>query len=266
MVHGLIKSLNASTDLAFHFRHFDKNFHSIRGSTFSEGTHPINESGFYSGISKKLEEPGKLNGYYDLFSFPWISYLSKAPSKGNEILLRLEKRISRKSSVFFQYKTEKKEVNAQSENITRLQERYTQEWIFQLTQSVNETISFRTRIQKKLIKSLDRSEGAALTQDLRINYKRFRTDFRIAIFNSKDYQSRLYVLEKDLLYSLSAPAYFGRGIRNYILIKYKAGNKFDLWFKWARTLRNDVDSIGTGLNRTIGNRRNTLKFQVIAKL
>ncbi|MEQ8518311.1 MAG: helix-hairpin-helix domain-containing protein [Cytophagales bacterium] len=266
LVQGLITALNSSTDLAFHFRHFDKNFHTIRGSTFSEGTHPINESGFYSGISKKFGRNWKLNGYYDLFSFPWISYLAKAPSKGNELLLRLERRISRNSSIYLQYKTEKKEINAHSDKTAKLFERNNSEWILQLTQSLNEFISLRTRIQKKQIITLDRSEGAAFTQDLRLEYKRLRTDFRIAIFNSSDYQSRMYVLEKDVLYSLSAPAYFGKGIRNYILIKYKAGNKFDLWFKWARTLRNDVESIGTGLDRTEGNRRNTLKFQLIAKL
>ncbi len=266
LVHGMIAALNSNTDVAIHYRNFQRNYHSIRGGAFSEGSSPINESGFYLGLSKKIRPSWKLSAYYDIFRFPWLSYLSKFPSQGNEALIRLEKRLSKSNSVYLQFRSEQKELSNSEANSPKKYLRKRSEWILQLSQSVNETISFRTRIQTKNVISNESSLGMAITQDLRIDYKKLRMDFRLSIFNTTDYESRIYVLERDVLFSLSAPAYFGQGSRNYVLLKYKAGKKLDLWLKWGRLLRTDIDYIGSGLNKSLGNSRNTLKFQMIMDL
>lgn len=265
-VQGLIAALNSSTDLALHYRYLDYNYHSIRGSAFSEGTTPINESGMYLGLERKIRSSIKINAYYDIFSFPWLTYLAKSPSKGNEVLVRVEKRLSRSNSVYIQFKNENKELSSSEDNIPKLYSRKKHEWIFQLSHSVNEVISFRTRVQAKNIISTENSTGMAIIQDLRLAYQKIRIDLRLSVFNTSDYQSRIYVLERDVLYSLSAPAYFGSGIRNYLLIKYKAGRKVNLWLKWGRTLRTDVDNMGSGMSKSLGNKRNSLKFQMILNL
>ena len=68
--------------------------------------------------------------------------------------------------------------------------------------------------------------------------------------------------ENDVLYYFYIPAVYYRGIRNYLLVKYRMNRKIDLWMKLAQTYYSNRDEIGTGLNTIEGNTRTDIKLQM----
>ena len=92
------------------------------------------------------------------------------------------------------------------------------------------------------------------------------------VFETDDYDTRLYTYEPDLLYNFSLPAYYGRGLHYYInlhrdfkrLIRL-SNNHFRLsgWIKWGQTFYPGSRSIGSGLDEIPGNRKSEIKAQVL---
>jgi hypothetical protein len=94
----------------------------------------------------------------------------------------------------------------------------------------------------------------------------------VAIFETDDYDSRIYAYEPDLLYNFSLPAYFGSGIHYYINLQKdfsrlmgRRPNHFRLsgWLKWGQTFYPGSASIGSGLDEIPGNRKSEIKAQVL---
>ena len=261
ILNGLIISMNKNSDISLLYRFYERNFHSIKGAAFGEGTRNNNEKGLYLGFSHQFKKRWKIRASTDVFEFDWLKLNTKSPSVGEEILVRLEKEISKRKHFFFQYRYEMKEQFVSNQQSPELFKRISNEFIFQYQQKVNDQFLLRSRIQSKSVESLSISNGFALSQDIQINLKPFRLDFRTIFFETKDFDSRIYVLEKDLLYSFSAPAYFGNGSRNYAMITYQISSKMKLWLRWARTERLDVNTLGSGNDLSQGNSRNEIKMQ-----
>lgn len=105
-------------------------------------------------------------------------------------------------------------------------------------------------------------------QDIRLTpfRERIRVDLRAAWFQTDSYNSRIYAYENDLLYSFSIPAFFGKGVRTYINLKYKISDHAEIWFKLANTSCFNVESIGSGYNEISGDRKTDVKFQFRLKM
>jgi hypothetical protein len=58
---------------------------------------------------------------------------------------------------------------------------------------------------------------------------------RYCLFNTGDWDSRIYTYENDLLYSFSIPALSGTGSRSYIMAKWKVGDFAELRIKYGIT-------------------------------
>ncbi|HRG10074.1 MAG TPA: hypothetical protein PLJ08_15980, partial [Cyclobacteriaceae bacterium] len=95
---------------------------------------------------------------------------------------------------------------------------------------------------------------------------KFVFNARYALFDTDDYDNRLYVFEKDVWLAFSFPAYYGVGVRSYVLVQYAVSPAIVLWLRWARTSYSNTESIGSGSETIIGNTRNDLKFQARIRL
>ncbi len=73
-------------------------------------------------------------------------------------------------------------------------------------------------------------------QDIQYSPRSFPLNLsaRIAWFNTESYSSRIYAYENDLLYTFSVPA-FGKGLRNYLNLKYKISERRKFGLKWNQT-------------------------------
>jgi hypothetical protein len=100
-----------------------------------------------------------------------------------------------------------------------------------------------------------------LLQDVTWSYHKFSVSGRYALFDTDDYDNRLYIYERDVWLAFSFPAYSGVGVRNYVLVQYTVSKKIDLWFRWAHVRYTDRETIGSGSETINGNTRNDLKLQ-----
>ena len=137
---------------------------------------------------------------------------------------------------------------------------------FNVDYEINQNIDMKTRIQLTDFEMNGvRSHGFAVVQDLNVNWRRFTLSGRMALFQTDDYDTRIYIYERDAWLAFSIPALQGTGTRRYLLVQYKATDKLDFWLRWATTGFENKDSIGSSGEEISGNVRNDLKLQIRIK-
>ena len=105
------------------------------------------------------------------------------------------------------------------------------------------------------------TRGFALAQDVTVSAGRWSISFRHALFDTDDYDNRIYFYERDVWLAYSFPAYFGVGVRNYVLVQYKLTRKIDIWLRWSHTRYINRTEIGSEGETIVGNTANDIKFQ-----
>ena len=85
---------------------------------------------------------------------------------------------------------------------------------------------------------------------------------RYAIFDTDNYDTRLYAYENDLLYVFSIPSYFYKGMRTYLMLKYDFGENIDFWARWGLFSYANEDGISSGLETIYGSKKSDIKLQL----
>jgi hypothetical protein len=86
---------------------------------------------------------------------------------------------------------------------------------------------------------------------------------RVTLFDTDDYESRIYTYENDLIYYYAIPAFSDQGSRFYINVRYKGIRNLTAEIKFAQTRWLDITSIGSGNDQIEGNKRTEIRGQVI---
>ena len=107
------------------------------------------------------------------------------------------------------------------------------------------------------------TDGLLLMQDFgyTIPDNRLKIRFRLAVFQTKDYMSRIYAYEHDVLYGSSISALYGKGLRFAFNCRYEAFRWLILELKYAHTLQDGVQKTGSGDNETEGYLLPEIKIQ-----
>lgn len=249
---GFISSLSKQLDFSFLWRNYERDFHSFYANAFSEGTRPANERGSYLGLQYQPNRTWKLNLYYDFFKFPWLRYRVYSPSYGYEWLARLTYQPQRSLKAYLQIREEKKDRNTPSG--VDLYPSYLVlpiqkiNGMLSLEYQVNPSFFFRSRVLFSQINfNNQRSNGFLILQDAQYGIGKARFTGRFALFDTDDYDNRQYAFENNVLWTFSIPAYYGQGMRFYLLSQYKFSSQLTVYFRFARTNYTDRETIGTGL-------------------
>lgn len=264
---GSAVSLTSALDVAVLYRNYSRNYITFYSNAISENSTPQNERALYWGWKYTFSKKYWASGYFDWFRFNWLRYRSYSPSEGTEWLLRLNYKPTRHVSFFAQLREETKIRNQANETNLYLTAPGTKRnyWLnadYQATSS----LSLRTRAQFSTFQFSGRStRGLALIQDITFQHKRLTINGRYALFDTDDYDNRLYVFEKDAWLAFSFPAYYGVGVRSYVLVQYQVSPSLMLWLRWARTYSN-TETLGSGSEMIDGNTKNDLKFQTRFRL
>ncbi len=262
-VAGVLASLTPKLDMSLVYRTFDKNFYSFYSNAIAENSIPQNESGMYWGWKYSFHKNYTLVGYFDLFSFPWLKYRSYSPSFGSEWLMRFNYKPSKNVFIFLQAREESKQRNTGIDNNLYLTDNGIKRsyWI-NCDYAANAKLTFRTRAQFSSYSLGGTStRGMVLLQDVTYSVGRFSLSGRYALFDADDYNNRMYVYEKDAWLNFTFPAYYGKGVRNYLLLQYRVNSKVDLWLRWAQTRYIDRAIIGSGGETIVGDTKNDVKLQ-----
>ena len=109
------------------------------------------------------------------------------------------------------------------------------------------------------------SAGFAVVQDLGFQFNWGYIKGRFCYFNTDDYNTRQFVYEHDVLHYYSIPAYFGHGIRYYLLVKVLMFKNLNFWIKFGQYNFFNQNSIGTGLDEINGNKKTEVRCQIRLK-
>jgi len=267
---GMLLALGPKASLALLYRDYPKEFPTIRSNAFGEGSEANNESGIYMGLDVRPNYNWNFSTYIDVWKFPWLRSDVDRPSTGYEMLGRVTYRKKRKYSAYFQYLIEKRERNypLSTRVVSSVRNRFRQRARLHSTVDITKGIQLRNRIELSFYKQLEiNSNGFMMYQD--IIFKPIGSSFsftgRVALFDTDDFNSAIYVYENDLLYEFYIPAYSNRGFRSYINCRYNITYNTMLEFRIARTVFENRETIGSGKNQIDGNTRTDVKVQMKMK-
>lgn len=270
-VNGFAWHIDPRLDLLVIYRNYDKAFHSLYSTAFGESSDNTGERGIYFGAQARINKKVSVNAYYDQFKFTYYKWLTNDVSIGREFFGQLNYEARRGSSFYLRLRN-------------KVTERNTKEDVFGLKgqvqiikntvrlnydQRINDQWSFKTRIEWVGHQYGDvKSNGLLFFQDLKFNFRKIPLTVygRYAIFNTDNYDSRIYAYENDLLGVFSIPSYYYKGIRTYLMLKYEIGRTVDIWFRWDVFSYANQDSISSGLEEIQGNEKTTVKLQLKIKL
>ena len=98
------------------------------------------------------------------------------------------------------------------------------------------------------------TKGWSITQSFSFAkaQSKFQWDGALAYFHAGNWNNRISIYEKNILYAFTFPSYYGEGLRFYSVIKWKIIPKLTLYCKWASTRYFDRETIGSGLEAIQG--------------
>jgi hypothetical protein len=266
LLNGLLISVDPRVDLSFLHRKIDQQYQAVNGNAYTENTYPTNENGFFTGISIRPFTGWRFDGYVDVFKFPWLKYLIDAPSSGKDFLAQITYTPNKQLEIYTRYRTETKQGNQSNNNTATnyLVNLPRQNWRTQINFRIDPSFSIRSRVELLWYakKTVNAENGFLSFFDFMYKpmHKKYNANIRLQYFETDGYNSRLYAYENDVLYYYAIPVFFNKGWKYYLNISYDLSPKISFWLKWAQTIYNNVETIGSGLDEIPGTLKSELRI------
>ena len=260
--HFFVFNVNESFNFLINSRYLSKAYSSFRANTFSEGTRVQNEKGCMFAIDF---EGATSNLYFsaDYFAFPNPKFLVHLPSIGKEFICFFNKSINDSITLKVFYKNELKAKNQSQFTLDEPSQYNLQHFYSKLKIKATNKITFTTRVDFTHHKHKDISvKGRTVYFDMIRKQKSNQLSFRITLFNTHNWDTRIYIYEQDLLYHFSIPALYDQGTRLYINYNHKLNKNCKLWAKVGRTVFSNKTSIGSGNDEILGDFKTEIRFQL----
>lgn len=266
-MNGLLVGADRTTTFALVHRYYSKDYQAFNPNGFGEGGNTNNEHGLYVGVEAKPNNNWIVNSYFDFFKHDWLKFRVDAPSQGMDYLTRITYFQKRKMKIYGQFRQRHKQRNA-ADNLTPtdfLADTKQTNILFQFENKINKFLELRNRLAfSRFDNGTGKiSKGYLVYQD--VIYKPMaplHVSARIALFETDDYDSRIYAYENDILNSFSVPPYYNRGTRFYVALRYRGIRGLVAEARFAQTYYNNVQTIGTGLEEIKGQVRSEVKLQL----
>jgi hypothetical protein len=277
-VNGFLVGLASNLDAAFLYRHIAKDFQSLYANAFTENVSPNNERGAYAGLSLRPFSGWRLDAFFDIFTFPWLKYGTDAPTYGRDFFVRVSYQLPNHWSLYLHYKSEAKQSNGSAPELAThpvlLVPR--QDWRIEIAVSISRVLSLRSRVECLWYNKKSSSAEEGMLGLIDLNFRPFKKSYTwnlsLEYFETGGYNSRIYVYERDVLYSFSLPAYYDKGFRYSLFLNVFLNKVFHLrqgipnmegWIRWAGIVYPGKTSVGSGLDSIEGNKKNEIKFQFL---
>lgn len=254
------------------YRDYGKAYQNLFSNAFGEGSRNQGQRGFYLGVEVAPAPYWNLMAYADHFRFTWLTSQVYSPSWGHDYYLRLSHSFNRRTAAYLQIRSKTKMKNSADDmTFSYYPIYYTKNSIrFNINYGFANGLVFTNKAEYAHYRNDDgsNSQGFFICQDIayKPEDKPFSITFRYALFNTEDYDSRVYAYENDILYSFSVPALYGKGMRVYLLGKWKPVSNLTLYARIGSTIYTDRDEISSGPTLIEGNHKTDLKVEAVWKL
>lgn len=266
-IYGLLAGLNRSVDFSLLYRNYARDYQVLNSNSFGETTGTNNEKGIYLGSIITPAKGWRISAYADLFTHPWLRFRKDAPSGGKEYLLRVDYVKKRRYNLYFQYRYEEKNLNQSSEisSIDKLGLTQLHRLRLHASNKVSKEIELRSRVEFSWFdRDGSSSKGFLILQDFiyKPQSSKWRISARYSLFDTDGFDTRIYAYENDLIYEFFIPFFQRRGTRYYANLRYDVARNITAEFRYATTILDNEETIGSSLDLINGNRRTEIKAQV----
>ncbi|WP_455672601.1 helix-hairpin-helix domain-containing protein [Phocaeicola sp.] len=252
-------------------RYYDARYQSIYARSLGEGSAVQNESGIYIGLETRLLKYIRMTCYSDFFYFPWKRYrVSETGTNGFDGLLQLSYSPTYQLAMFirYRYKNKKKDftgTDKMKQTIPYIQ----QKCRYQLSYTLKDKLLLKTIVDYAQVhyQSQSASNGFLVSQSASYKWGTLplQLDVSGAWFNTDDYESRLTIYEKGLLYAFSMPSFYYKGTRLAVNARYELDEHIILQAKYGTTHYRNRDKISSGLEQVDGSTKSDLYLQLRLK-
>ncbi len=265
---GIIFSLSPSINFVMHYRNFDRHYQNLLAAAVSENTTVQNERGLYVALESTLAKNISCITYLDFFRFPWLKYRVSAPSLGYEFLSQLTRTYGKKANFYLRFRRNSREENTSQPDrfiypVLVMQDNYRFHASLHLLPFLKLAARLEYVIYAKQSQAIDR--GIFLFEELlyKKTGSRLSASLRYALFESNTYNSRIYTYENDLPGAYSIPAFYGKGSKCYLILKYDISHHLDAWIRLSRTFYAHTQIQNEGeLNEIQGPVKTEIKIQM----
>ena len=246
-IHSLSYIVTPQVRLTAIHRYFDKRYTALHAYSFSEGGSVQNEHGIYLGVNWQPAKAWLIQGYADYAHFGWQRYRVSAPSDAFDAMLTT-KYSQEKWSLEGRYRmhlrqqdnSDKTRLVNRPEHQLRLIWSYTP--LSKLTLRTQGNATSRTT-------ELGNSKGVMLSEEATWKYRWLQINANVGWFHTDDYDSRIYLYEKSVLYDNTMSMYYGQGMRYALMARGEIGKRLTLSAKMGVTNYFDRTTISSGLQQ-----------------
>ena len=250
-------------------RFYSYNYWAMFAHSFGEGSTTQNEQGYYLGLETSPFAYWKFFASFDLFSFPWKRYRVNKPSRGMDGLVQATFTPRTYLSMELKYRYKQKERDWTGSKGTLTLPIFHHQFRYRLNYSFKDVFSSRTTLDYNHFHSQDRAatKGYQVTQMIssQLPWTRLFADVQGSYFCTDDYDSRVYVSEKGLLYTFYTPSFQGRGFRCAVRLRYELNKHWLFITKFGETIYLNRNEIGSGNDLIYGNKKADIQMQLRIK-
>ncbi len=241
--------------------------------SFGESGTPQNENGWYLAAEATPLAHWKFFASLDLFSFPWWKYRISKPSQGIDGMFQAVYTPRKTLSMYlnYRYKQKERDVSGTSGKITLPVHHH--KLRYRLTYMPG-AFKFRTTVDYNHFRQqsgkghhFEGRQGWQCTQSCTCAFPSFPLSASLqgTYFHTDDYDSRIYVSEKGLLYTFYTPSFYGRGFRYSAHLRYDLNKVFMFLVKFGQTVYQDREEIGSGNDLIRSNKKSDMQMQLRIK-
>ena len=250
-------------------RFYSYDYWAMYAHSFGEGSTVQNEQGYYVGLETTPFSHWRFFVSFDLFSFPWKKYRINKPSRGTDGLIQATFTPRTNLSMYLKYRYKQKERDLTGSKGTLTLPIFHHQLRYRLNYSLNDVFSSRTTLDYNHFHSQDRAatKGYQVTQMIssQLPWTRLFADVQGSYFCTDDYDSRVYVSEKGLLYTFYTPSFQGRGFRCAVRLRYELNKHWLFITKFGETIYLNRNEIGSGNDLIYGNKKADIQVQLRIK-
>ena len=250
-------------------RFYSYDYWAMYAHSFGEGSTVQNEQGYYVGLETTPFSHWRFFVSFDLFSFPWKKYRINKPSRGTDGLIQATFTPRTNLSMYLKYRYKQKERDLTGSKGTLTLPIFHHQLRYRLNYSLNDVFSSRTTLDYNHFHSQDRAatKGYQVTQMIssQLPWTRLFADVQGSYFCTDDYDSRVYVSEKGLLYTFYTPSFQGRGFRCAVRLRYELNKHWLFITKFGETIYQNRNEIGSVNDLIYGNKKADIQMQLRIK-
>lgn len=240
-------------------RFYSYRYNSIHAHSFGETSRTQNESGYYLGFTWNPFGSLNLQGYVDYAYFPWQRYQVSQPSHAWDFMLQADYQLQRWSlSARHRLRLRQKDNADKTALIPDNQQRGR----LTLTYAHPSNWSAKTEWDYTLSDYKTTSSGHMLSEHLSWATNKWQTSLTAGYFHTGDYNSRIYIYERQMQHDFSFPLFYGQGIRAALFVKATVTQQLQLSAKLGYTNYFDRAVIGTGQQQIAQSHTTDLDLQL----